>query len=278
MDNIDFKIVADSSVDIFKLKDVSFSSAPLKIITDNDQYVDNKDLDVGKMLKELYEYKGRSSTSCPSSLDWLDCFGDAKYVFCISLTSKLSGSYNSAVIAKNDYEESYPDRKVYVVDSLSAGPGVRMLVEKLRELICEGHEFEEICRMIEDYKATTELYFVLESLNNFANNGRVSPSVAKMASMLGIRIVGKAYEGELKPLLKSCGEKKSLAALLERLENAGYRGGKVRIAHCMNEDAAMKIASEIRKKYEESNIKIYPTRGLCSYYAEKGGLLVGFEK
>ncbi len=278
MDNIDFKIVADSSVDIFKLKDVSFSSAPLKIITDNDQYVDNKDLDVGKMLKELYEYKGRSSTSCPSSLDWLDCFGDAKYVFCVSLTSKLSGSYNSAVIAKNDYEESYPDRKVYVVDSLSAGPGVRMLVEKLRELICEGHEFEEICRMIEDYKATTELYFVLESLNNFANNGRVSPSVAKMASMLGIRIVGKAYEGELKPLLKSCGEKKSLAALLERLENAGYRGGKVRIAHCMNEDAAMKIATEIRKKYEESNIKIYPTRGLCSYYAEKGGLLVGFEK
>lgn len=274
----DFKIVADSSVDITRLKDVDFASAPLKIITDNSQYVDDKTLDVNRMLKELYEYKGRSSTSCPSSCDWLDCFGEAKYVFCVSLTSKLSGSYNAAVIAKNDYEEANPERRVYVVDSLSAGPGVRMLVEKLRELIIEGYEFDDICRMIEEYKEKTELYFILESLNNFANNGRVSPSVAKMASMLGIRILGKAYDGELKPLLKSCGEKKSLAALLERLENAGYRGGKLRIAHCLNEDAAMKIAIETRKKYEESDIKIYSTRGLCSFYAEKGGLLVGFEK
>ena len=278
MYNLDFKIVADSSVDILRIKDVDFSTSPLKIITDNNQYVDDKNLDVNQMLKELSEYKGRSSTSCPSSVDWIECFGDYKYIFCVSLTSKLSGSYNSALIAKKEYEEAHPDRKVYVVDSLSAGPGVRMLVEKLRELICDGFEFDEICEIIEDYKKTTELYFVLESLTNFANNGRVNPSVAKMASMLGIRIVGKAYDGELKPLLKSCGEKKSLTALLERLENAGYHGGKIRIAHCLNEDAAMKIATEIRKKYEESDIKIYSTRGLCSFYAEKGGLLVGFEK
>ena len=278
MDICNFKIVFDSSADIVSVKDVDFASAPLKIITDEKQYVDDKNLDVEEMINELYEYKGRSSSSCPSPMDWLDSFGDAKYVFCVTLTSKISGSYNAATLAKNDYEESFPDRRVYVIDTLSAGPEVRMMVEKLRELILEGKEFDEICRIAEEYKSETELYFVLESLNNFANNGRVSPSVAKMANMFGIRIIGKAYMGELKPLLKSCGEKKSLAALLERIENAGYKGGKVRIAHCMNEEAAKKVAIEIRRKYEDSDIKIYRTRGLCSFYAEKGGLLIGFEK
>ncbi len=278
MDISNFKIVFDSSADIVAIKDVDFASAPLKIITDEKQYVDDRELNVEEMINELYEYKGRSSSSCPSPMDWLDSFGDAKYVFCVTLTSKISGSYNSATLAKNDYEESFPDRRVYVIDTLSAGPEVRMMVEKIRELILEGKEFDEICKIAEEYKSKTELYFVLESLNNFANNGRVSPSVAKMANMFGIRIIGKAYMGELKPLLKSCGEKKSLAALLERIENAGYRGGKVRIAHCMNDEAAKKVATEIRRKYEESDIKIYHTRGLCSFYAEKGGLLVGFEK
>lgn len=278
MDICNFKIVFDSSADILAIKHVDFASAPLKIITDEKQYVDDRELNVENMINELYEYKGRSSSSCPSPMDWLDSFGDAKYVFCVTLTSKISGSYNSATLAKNDYEESFPDRRVYVIDTLSAGPEVRMMVEKIRELILDGKEFDEICKIAEEYKSETELYFVLESLNNFANNGRVSPSVAKMANMFGIRIIGKAYMGELKPLLKSCGEKKSLAALLERIENAGYKGGKVRIAHCMNEDAAKKVATEIRRKYENSDIKIYHTRGLCSFYAEKGGLLVGFEK
>ena len=225
MDICNFKIVFDSSADILAIKHVDFASAPLKIITDEKQYVDDRELNVENMINELYEYKGRSSSSCPSPMDWLDSFGDAKYVFCVTLTSKISGSYNSATLAKNDYEESFPDRRVYVIDTLSAGPEVRMMVEKIRELILDGKEFDEICKIAEEYKSETELYFVLESLNNFANNGRVSPSVAKMANMFGIRIIGKAYMGELKPLLKSCGEKKSLAALLERIENAGYKGG-----------------------------------------------------
>ena len=274
----DFKIVFDSSADIITLKDVDFASAPLKIITSEKEYVDDKSLDVEEMITELYAYEGRSSSSCPSPMDWLDSFGDAKYIFCVTLTSKISGSYNAATLAKTDYEESFPDRRVCVIDTLSAGPEVRMMVEKIRGLILEGKEFDEICQIAEDYKSKTELYFVLESLNNFANNGRVSPTVAKMANMFGIRIIGKAYIGELKPLIKSCGEKKALTALLERIENAGYKGGKMRIAHCMNEGAAIKVATEIRKKYEESDIKIYHTRGLCSFYAEKGGVLVGFEK
>lgn len=273
-----FKIVVDSSADMLKLKDVKFESAPLKIITSEKEYVDDAELDVKNMITELCSYRGRSSSSCPSSVDYFESFGDARYVFCITLTSKLSGSYNSALIAKNDYEEKYPERRVFVIDSLSAGPVLRLLVEKNRELILSNLSFEEICNVMNSYKDKLSLYFSLENLTNLANNGRVNPAVAKMASMLGIRIVGKAYEGELKPLIKCCGEKKALDLLLEKIENAGYSGGKVRIAHCSNETAAFKIAADIRKRYEEADIKVYHTRGLCSFYAENGGLLIGFEK
>ena len=278
MGNEMFKIVADSSSDVVKLKGIAFHSAPLKIITSYKEYVDDNTLDVDEMIDDLRVYKGRSSSSCPSAADYVDAFGDAKYVFCIAITSKLSGSFNSAMIAKNIYEETHPDRRVYVIDSLSAGPVLRLMIEWIREQILNKKTFDEICKEFEIYKERLSLYFMLENLNNLANNGRVNPTVAKMATMVGIRIIGKAYEGDLKPLIKCFGEKKALAGLFERIENAGYCGGKIRIAHCGNEAGALKLATEIRKKYEDSDIKVYHTRGLCSFYAENGGLLVGFEK
>ena len=273
-----FKIVTDSASDITGITGVNFESAPLKIITDEREYVDNAELDVSTMIKELKSYKGHSSTACPSPADFLDAFGEAQYVFCVTLTSQLSGSFSAATIAKEDYEEEHPDRRVYVIDSLSAGPEIRLIVEKLGELIADGHDFDTICEKIEEYTENTGLYFCLESLTNFANNGRVNPAIAKMAESLGIRMVGKAHEGTLKVLMKCCGKKKSMAALLDKLYAAGYKGGKLRIAYCDNEAGARELAIEVRKKYEDSNIKIYHTRGLCSFYAERGGLLVAYEK
>lgn len=102
-----FKIVADSSADLLSLPDISFSSSPLKIITSDAEYIDDQSLDVEKMVNDLLHYKGRSSTSCPNSEDWLRAFGDAQFVFCITITGTLSGSYNSACIAKKAYEELY---------------------------------------------------------------------------------------------------------------------------------------------------------------------------
>lgn len=278
MEFSNFRIVSDSASDVFQFKGVDYASVPLKIITNENEFVDDKNLNVEHMIRHLAEYKGRSSTACPSPVEWYEAFGDSQYVFCVTLTSKLSGSYNAARFAQKDYEEKYPERKVFVIDSLSAGPEERLIIEKLRELIESGKTFDAIKEEICEYTKRTSLYFILESLTNFANNGRVDPSVAKIASMLGIRIIGKANDGELKPLVKCCGEKKALAALMERVEKAGYNGGKLRIAYCMNEEAARKLAIEFRKKYEDSDIKIYHTGGLCSFYAEKGGLLVGFEK
>ena len=273
------KIVADSSANLMELKTVAFDAAPMKIITAEREFVDNRELDLNEMIRFFLSYKDRSQTSCPNPEDWLTAFGDAEDVFCVTITSGLSGSYNAACIAKEMYETDHPGRRVFVIDSLSAGPELTLIVEKLEELILAGKSYEEICAYIPEYQKKTGLLFMLESLNNFAANGRVSPAVAKIAGVLGIRIVGKASDvGTLEPTDKCRGEAKSLSAIVKHLKESGLKTGKVQLAHCQNETAANTLKSMIEAELPEVTVNIGINLGLCSFYAEKGGLLVGFEK
>lgn len=273
------KIVADSSANLLELQNIPFAVAPLKVNTNEREFVDDSFLDVEAMVSWFDTYKGKSKTSCPNPADWMDAFGDADEVFCVTITSGLSGSYNAACIARQMYEAEYPGKQVYVIDSLSAGPELVLMIEKLEEFIGQGMTFEEICRGIEDYKQQTGLVFMLESLKNFAANGRVSPAVAKIAGVLGIRVVGKASDqGTLEPTNKCRGEAKSLNTLLTNLKHHGLVTGKVRIAHCQNQNAARELKRMILEDCPQAEVMIQSLRGLCSYYAEKGGLLVGFEK
>lgn len=273
------KIVADSSANLMTLPGVDFASAPLKIITAEREFVDNIDLDVEAMIDYFSTYKEKSQTSCPNTSDWLQSFGDAEEIYCVTITSGLSGSYNAASVAKGIYEGEYPDRRVFVIDSLSAGPELTLLVDKLQELILQGKTFDEICALMPEYQQKTGLLFMLESLNNFAANGRVSPAVAKLAGVLGIRIVGKASDaGTLEPTDKCRGEAKSLSTILKNLKEYGLKEGKVQIAHCRNEAAANKLKDMIVAELPGVTVQIGKNLGLCSYYAERGGLLVGYEK
>lgn len=273
------KIVADSSANIQSLEKIPFGLAPLKINTAEREFIDDSNLNAEEMVDFFDSYKGRSKTSCPNPADWLEAFGEADEVFCVAITSGLSGSYNAACIAKGMYEAENEGKQVCVIDSLSAGPELALIIEKLEQYIQEGLPFEEICRKIADYQKQTGLVFMLESLKNFAANGRVSPAVAKIAGVLGIRIVGKASaQGTLEPTNKSRGEAKALDALISNLEEAGLRKGKVRIAHCYNEAAAKALTDRIHTAFPQAEVKVSKCLGLCSYYAEKGGMLVGFEK
>ncbi len=271
------KIVADSSGDLHKLSPIPFQMASMHVHTEAKDYTDNEELNVSEMVQELLQYKGKSSSACPGVGDWLDAFGNAEEVFCITITGRLSGAYNSACLAKEEYESTYPGRRVYVMDSLSTGPEMQLLAEKIRDLTVEGASFEEVCTYLNSYAERTNLIFMLESLKNLANNGRVSHAVARITGILGIRLVGKALEGRLEPLDKCRGAKKALQTILERMKEEGYKGGKVRIAHCFNPDCAQEFHSLLKAEFPNADTLIYTTGGLCSYYAEKGGLLIGFE-
>lgn len=274
---INAKIILDSSANMTTESHVA--SVPLKIITERKEYIDDAKLNTSEMVWQLQTYTGPSSTACPSPQDWLNCFDDKPYVFCITITSGLSGCCNAAMIAKADYEQAYPDRKVCVIDSLSTGGEMELIAEKLQAWIQVGFSFEDICDRIKRYQQSTGLLFMLESMNNLANNGRVSKIAAKAAGLLGIRVVGKASDvGTLEPLEKCRGEKKALTALVAKLTSLGYEGGKVRISHCLNENAAQQLKNMILSLYPDADISIRPTGGLCSFYAEKGGMIIGFEK
>lgn len=272
------KIVADSSANLYTTPDNSIVSVPLTLRTDEREFVDNASLDIKEMTDYLASYKGKSGSACPSSQDWVDAFGDAEEVFAVAITSNLSGSFNSLRIAKEQYEEEYPDRKVCIIDSLSAGPELKLIVEKIQQLYAEGKTFEEVSDAIIEYQKHTHLVFCLKSLTNLANNGRVNPAVAKIAGVLNIHVVGIASSiGTLEQREKARGEKKSLAAVDKLMKEFNYNGGKVLIDHCFNKTDATTLKAQLLAAYPNADIRIAETKGLCSFYAEVGGLMVGFE-
>lgn len=276
---MNYKIVSDSSSDLKELSGIDFESAPLKIITDNKEYIDDASLDVVGMLSDLKAYKGKSRSSCPNSEEYLRSFGDAENIFCITITSNLSGSFNSASIAAKQYKEAHPERNIHVIDSLTTGPETALVIEKLRSLILEGEDFESIKEEITDYNTNhTRLLFALESMHNLANNGRVNPIVAKMAGLLGIRAIGRASDvGTLEMICKSRGPVAMVNDIFANMVGDGYKGGRVKIHHANNLSATELLISKIRESYPDAQIDVGFAGGLCSFYAEQGGLLIGFE-
>ena len=275
---MNIRFVADSSANLLQNEQENLYCVPLRIVAGQHTFVDEPREQVEKMLLTLHAHKGPSSTACPGVGDWLEGFGDADIIYGTAITSGLSGSWQAGQIAAQDYMQEHPDRKVLIVDSLSTGPEMELIMEKFRELAEAGLDFETVSEKIREYCAKTRLFFSLESLECLAKNGRVSKAVAMAVGILGIRVVGCAStEGTLQPQHKVRGEKKAMERLALCLTESGYKGGKVRISHTQNPGAAAQLETLIRKEYPDADIRTRENRLLCSYYAELGGVLVGFE-
>ena len=230
-----YTIISDSSADMFTSDDGFFKSVPFKIITDQKEYTDTPELNVDEMISDLKSYKGQSKSSCPNCSDWSDTFGDSNRIICVAMTSALSGSYNTANLALNEHLNAFPEKKGFVIDTLSTGPENVLIIEKLKELIGSSNDIEKIKEKIDEYKQKTHLIFSLESLNNLANNGRVSQAVSKISGIFGIRVIGKASDmGTLEVTNKSRGADKAISIIFSNMLKTGYNGGKVRIHHCNN--------------------------------------------
>ena len=273
-----FRIAADSSCNLLALDGADFVSVPLTIRTDAEEFRDDASLDVDAMVAALRATKGRSYSACPNIAQWEDAFGERGDVIAFTITSGLSGSYNAACAAKEICRQRDPSRRIHVVDSLSAGPEIALLIEKALSETRAGADFDGVCRAVQEYRERTRLLFALESMHNLAQNGRVNRLVATMAGVLGIRAVGQASaEGTLEMLGKARGARRTRQLMLSEMERLGYRGGSARIGHCQNETLALEIRDEIHRRFPAADAQIHPLRGLCSFYAERGGIMLGFE-
>lgn len=272
------KFVADSACDLKEYPGICFETVPLSISTDERNYTDNEELNVHEVLDYLEGYNDRSYTACPSIDAWLKAFEGADEIYCVTITSGLSGTFNGANIAREQYLEDHPDAKIYVVDSLSTGPGMVLLLEKLAELKTQGKSFEEVCTAIDRYRKRLKLYFSLSSLHNLAQNGRVNKLIASAIGFMNIKILGTASkEGTIEQVGKCRGNNRMIDKIIEQLKENGFTKGKIRICHVECLEFANAVAEKIRSIFNCTDIKIVPARGLCSYYAERGGIILGCE-
>ena len=272
------RLVADSSANPVQDPTLEIRYAPLKMTVGDREFVDDASLDMDAFLTAMESHRGKTFTACPSVSDWLDTFRGADAVLGVSITSNLSGSYNAGLVAAEEYRSENPGTKVFLMDTLSTGPEMVLILEKYRELAEAGASFEEIVEQAKAYHKTTHLVFSLESLENLAKNGRVSPIIAKAAGLLGIRVIGRASrEGTLEPLHKARGEKKTLRKIFASMEDLGYRGGKARITHTRNMSAAGQLRDMVLAAFPGADVTIGDNGGLCACYSERGGIMVGFE-
>ena len=275
-----FRIIADSSCDIFDLDNkpanMYFNTVPFVITVDGSDFVDDEKLDVGELVEAMAVSK-KSHTSCPSPADWIREFGEEGDVFAITISSNLSGSYNSACTAKQMVLENDPFRNIEILDSRGTGPSLSMTIDKLQELISQGLGFEEIKTEIHKFMADHKLIFALSSYHNLVNNGRMPRIAGIVLGHLGLWGVGIASEeGTIKMKKIAKGGRKTLQVIMSDFKERVADKESIVISHCQNELFAHNLKKAIETEYPGKIVKIIPTRGLCSYYAEKGGIIVGF--
>ena len=273
---MNYKIVSDSASNLLQGTQW-YQSVPLKILGQQ-EYIDDGSQDVAEMVHHLKHFKGKSSSSCPNVSDWLDAFEGHQCIFAVTITQRLSGSYNAAVQAANTYREEHPDARIFVIDSMAAGPEMAMIVDKIRTLMDQGLDPDQVMEQVKDYQSHLYTLFCLESLTNLARNGRVNPTVAKLAGVLGIRVCGEAQQGQIVPIHKARGAKKALNTLVEMIVERGFHDGcLLRVAHCFAPETAQALGDAILEKFPNARFQMETTGVLCSYYAEQGGLMIGFE-
>ena len=278
-----YKIIADSSCDLTSLEHLStnalFGRAPLRVIVGETEYVDEPGLDTRAMMDAVYSFKGKTGSACPSPEEYAEHCRQVDEAYIVTISSNLSGSYNSAVLARDLVLAEHPEKKIHIFDSLSAGPELTLIVEEIARLADSGLPFEMVCSEVERYQKRTALLFQLNSLENLTKNGRVSKMAGMTAKLLGIHMIGIASdEGTVQPLHKCRGSEKTYKLVLQEMRERGFSGGRVVLGHAFQENGAEMMRNLILADFPSANVTVMPLSGLCCYYAEEGGLLIGFEK
>lgn len=276
-----WSIVTDSSCDLQNLEtgseQISFSTIPFTISVGKRDFIDDTNLNVNEMIAAMDLCKEASHTSCPAPYAWYEQFEKADNSIAITISSQVSGSYNSALVARNMILEKYPDKKIAVLDSHTAGPEIILMIQKLCELIKSQQNFNSIVKAMEQYMQNTHVVFALSSFDNLIKNGRMNKLTGFIAGKLGFWGIGIGSEqGTIAVKEKVRGGQKALNAILTDIKERGKNVKTVVISHCQNLEFAETLKSAIQSMWNTVEVKIVPTRGLCSYYAEKGGLIVGF--
>lgn len=276
-----YKIVVDSCCELPEelKKDSRFEIVPLTLIVgDNYEKADDDAFDQAEFLKVVAQCPTCPRSACPSPERYMEAYRtEAEHIYVITLSAQLSGSYNSAVLGKNLYHETYGEKDIYVIDSKSASCGETQIALKLIELEEEGLSFDEITTQIEEFIQKVHTYFVLDNLDTLRKNGRLSGVKALVASTLNIKpIMAGSREGTIMQLGQSVGIKKALTKMTDYVMKELVEPEKknLMITHCNNPERAILVKEQLLSKVKFKNVFIMDTAGISSMYANDGGVIV----
>lgn len=274
-----YKIVIDSCGEIPKeyQNDERFESVPLGLEVGDYCILDDEDFDQAEFLQKVAEYPKCPKSSCPSPERYMEAYtGEAEHVYVVTLSAQLSGSHNSACLAKNLYIEKYGEKKIHVIDSQSASGGETQIALKLIELEAQGLSFEEIVEQIETFRDTRNTFFVVDNLETLRKNGRLSRVKAMVASTLSIKPIMAGDKGTIVQRGQSIGIKKALGKMAELVvaETSEILERRLIITHCNAPERAELVRDMIAEKSGFRECIIMDTRGISSMYANDGGVIV----
>ncbi len=251
---------------------------PLSIMVEDETIIDDETFDQKSFLEKVAKSKNCPKSACPSPEGYMKAFEcEADRIYVITLSSKLSGSYNSAVLGKNLYEEEYSDKQIVVFDSKSASVGQTLIAMKIVEAEEAGLSFEEVIAKAEQFREEENTYFVLESLETLRKNGRLSNLKALAADVLNIKpVMGSDSDGNIVQLDKARGMKKALDKMVTQMfKNAGNTEEKVlAISHCNCPERAEWVKELALSKGRFKDCFVVDTRGISSLYANDGGIIM----
>lgn len=283
-------IVADSSCNLRGFAptaaDCVYRCAPLKINVEGEEYIDDEQLDVQLLNQRVADAAEATSSSCPSAGEWADMFRVADNIIAVTISSNLSGSYEAALMARNIVMDEYArehdgvidGKNIFVLDSHAAGGKLEVIVKLIDRYLSTNPSFTDVVSYASTLESNSQVLFSLSSYENLVKNGRMPRLAGTIASKLSIRMLGTASaQGTIKIVGPTRGEKKMYRKVVEAMKGDGYHGGLVYIDHVDNEAGAQALANAIRGTWPEAVIEIIPCGGLCSYYAEESGLIIGYE-
>lgn len=273
------KIVADSCCDITAQEEKEFDIkiVPLTLFLGEESFLDDSELDLDDYKEKLSIYLGRATSACPSPGSFKEAFMESDETFCITLSSNLSGTYNSAMLAKDMAVEE--GKKVEIIDSKSASAGEAFLAYELMDLIKEGLKFENINERMLEIVSKMKTYFVLENMDNLVKNGRLNKVAGKIITALHVKpIMGADEDGNIKLYNYGRTKKQILEKLVNMVKEVKGVSETFRlvIAHNNNLELAKNLQESLVAVFDNINIKIVPTRGLSSMYADNKGIVLAF--
>lgn len=276
-----FHIVCDSCTDLTEedLKKGCYTLVPLTLLVDGEEIIDDETFDQADFLAKVAASKEAVKSACPAPESYMEAYSKADDIYVVTLSAELSGSYNSAVLGKNLYEEENGTKNIHVVNSRGAATTQVLIARKLNEYASQGMPFEEVVDKIEEYTTSLRTYFVLETLEVLRKNGRLSRLSATIAGALNIKpVMIGTRDGVIQKAAQARGMKKALAKMVEHMGSEGrdLTRRQFVISHCNCYERAVYVKKLIKKHLHAEDVDIVDTKGVSSLYACDGGIIVSY--